>query len=354
MNSFHKKLLREKSATEITAQLLSHSSLLSTSLELSPFVEEALSHVLTGKSHNNAMDRASCLSMVVQYMQLNPAGVTHKLGSIIERLPTLIEKASASLNTNEATDVQRLLQEVIRSSSAEQVVHISKILSKLITVASKIAVRDFSHSNFGLSILESLVCSKIRNLLTPNAKSIRDTCLEILMCSSSSGCSQYSSNLTASISSVYGYALSLEPAESWMKEWIRLNEECLRLLSTLGLKTGSSTGPSRTGSNDKQPNGVNGGKTVFPNDFYTTKNTSMGSTKALFVQRVFSGLCKCLKQVLLTGCSGGFIRLDLSSFMKMVSVVLGLHLDISTKDPVNMIENSDGISPFDLCLIGKQ
>jgi hypothetical protein len=205
--------------------------------------------------------------------------------SLIHRLPHIIESTGNS-SLEEQRNIIQICHSLFDSCSSED---LSKNLSRIITILSKLCVVSELHSWYSLSIFKELVQSKARNLLFPHAAIIRQSCWNVII--------NYKHNveLVQLASHAIAMVSALESVETWQLLWEQYMCECEVVLSVIGIL------PQRPLSVNNLDNEHISIECPISksNDFQKAK----GSQKAVIARNIFRSLCIVLSQVSVTNFS---------------------------------------------------
>ncbi len=295
-------LARVKDNFEVSALLCRSECALSSSFDFTAIVDNAFDQIAKRNSK-----RAEYYFLISNYIKNHQCS---RLSSIIERIPTFID--GASQDDTESHSLIALIQEILAHGSSEVIALVSKTLSKIISTANKVAIKN-STSTLGLSVLEVFGKSKLRSLLVPTSKSVCQTCLQLI--------DRPDTNQTL-LASVYTLFVSVESVESWAQHWLTVTEECGRVLALLGMRSNSKKAtPTATTS-------------TLPLLAALESKKHRGAHKTLYMLRVFQGLCGILAQMLVHGCATGPVPMNLTAFVPVSTLLLNANADLSTEDPV--------------------
>jgi hypothetical protein len=244
---------------EAAGILINGNSTISNTIDLNSFVDYAFDQI-----NSTTVHRAEFYNLLADHIRL---ATSTKINSIIDRLPTFIESASA--NTEESIGIQNLFRELLAHSPSDAHSVLSKNINKIVNVACKIALHR--NANHGLLILEILGKSSLRAMLSPAVKQVQLVCLQLI------DDFDVNENLLAS---VLGLFLSIESSEVWSSSWLRFVNECYRTLAILNIVNHENTN-----------------KSIFLDQL--KGNTLHGCDKTIYFKNIFRRLCSFLIQVII-------------------------------------------------------
>jgi hypothetical protein len=310
------------SACVILAQ---RDSLIASNTDISPIINKSLDSVLT-------KDNRKELSVEILAIHSGHEPY-HRLGNNVDKLPALVEAADRSSAERQA--MGGVVCSILMDYNSDIAAQLPKVLTKLVGVACRIAVKDDVGSvEYGLQILKALVEYKSRPLMLPHARQVRQTCLQLF--AQRSGWNEQS---VALIAEVYALYASMESAEAWSAIWVDAVRECASLVGTLGIGANSSgnanhkKGGKKAAQTDNaaQQHGATAELTLLAE---SNVHTLRGVAKALRVQGLFQCAAALLVQLLSVGCSSGYVGLNVTHLLPLLQLLLSANADVSVKDPV--------------------
>jgi hypothetical protein len=252
---------------------LCNGSVLSSSLDLTFFLDHALSTISTA---SNAKDRAASYRLISMILTSSPNVIASegRLNSLIERLPGLLE---SNITQDEMDGLLIFTQTLLNTTSNDTTSRINKIFPKIAGSGFRIASKEATNL-YGLNLLIILAQSQFRSLLAQNnSSSMISLCKKISTLNSNPTVCQLASYLTSLLT-------TMEPVESWNLSWITHIKEMSNIILLLGMnkssvskKQSKSTHVSATVSN------------MFPG--------ITGSKKAIAIERAIRGHCSIIENV---------------------------------------------------------
>jgi hypothetical protein len=310
------------SACVILAQ---RDSLIASNSDISPVMNKSLDSVLI-KDNRKELS----VEILAIHSGYEPY---HRLGNNVDKLPALVEAADRSSAERQA--LGSVVCSILMDYNSDIAAQLPKVLTKLVGVACRIAVKDDVGSvEYGLQILKALVEYKSRPLMLPHARQVRQTCLQLF--AQRSGWNEQS---VALIAEVYALYASMESAEAWSAIWVDAMRECASLVGTLGIGANSSGNANNKKGGKKAAQTDNaaqqhGGAAALTLLAESNVHTLRGVAKALRVQGLFQCVAALLVQLLSVGCSSGYVGLNVTHLLPLLQLLLSANADVSVKDPV--------------------
>ena len=301
--------------------LANNESLIASNSDLLPIINKALESVIT-----KDFKRSESLAYIATYTSQKAYS---RLGNNVDKLPALVE---ASNTPADRACMAEVLTNMLMDYNTDISTQLPKVLTKLVGVACRLASKDDSESSqYGLHILRILAQSKARSIMVPYIKQVRNTCIAIL----SNYIINDNNTYITLLAEVFALYTSLETSENWLNIWNNVIHDSITLLSTIGI----SMNKNMAGMKKNNKNKTNNENTNNINEFLLLSDECnllklRGVNKVVRVEQLYHGFCNILSQLLLYGCSTGFVALNFTEILPCLQLLLSFSAEVAVKDPV--------------------
>jgi hypothetical protein len=251
---------------DVSLLLLGKGTVLYDQIDVQAYVDQAF------RDLGNPTLRSGAYSVLLQYFEWNVDD--KKVFTLLDRLPSFIESAKIQ----EQTNLVGLVKVLSNVESVDIQNHWNKMISKILTQSIKSAHQNKCNNarvSFLFSIFNVLLGSRLRMILSPYCKSLKDLCLTLL--------SIREIDYDKVISPVFALSCCLDSPDLWSPTFVNIVElsmwACNKLLLPLPIfKTMKF--------DDKK----------FP-QLLETINEASGVAKALKIKSYFHRACTILNEV---------------------------------------------------------
>lgn len=264
----------------VSSLLLNGGTVLSNQVDVQTYVDQA------HKDLGNPSQRGSAFAILALYFEVNSED--KKIIKILDRLQVFLE----TLKVHEQDSLLQLMQSLANVDSPEVLNYWSKIISKIVSQSLKSAYANKEDMNkivFTFDFFRILLESKLRTMLIPNIKSIRDLCCSYLL--------DHDIQYISVISRVFALVSSIESADGWVSTFSVLSDDLMSCLKKLQLNLPIL----KKSSQQQNPSFLS----------WESISTMNGVTKSITVNLVFQRLCSMLQEVCMYIINSSFSILKL-------------------------------------------
>lgn len=370
----------EDESTKIVSKfLLSKKTVLGSILDKQDFFNDAISTILTSRQNRqNSYDILSeyipSLISASSSSSSTKSSKENNLNSNLKKLYPVIDKFSSLLESVQQNEVDSYLNFirvfVIETNyTSEIMTYWNKNINKIIQTIIRILKKFSTTSSFSIlpdsylfftsiEVLTIFYKSKLRSIMTQFSKQIRDLLIPFFTTYIFKNENSMESNQFNAISELFTSISSTESSEIWALtiQWITSNMAIVLKELTTSSSISSIVKEIFTSKILEIPS-TNSTNVANINRLKQSLSISAileplkGTDKAMAALTIYNQLAMTFNNLLVFGNSSGYVNLDISIFVSIMSSLLPISANVDINDPANFIENENNISKVDSSMV---